>query len=333
MLRNISLRHLRCFVAVADAGSFTVASSRLFLTQSSLTATIQQFEETVGVKLFDRSTRRVVMTNEAVRFKVEAEKILSHFDGALSDLQAFSQGRQGHVRIAAAASVIEHFLADAAHAFKTQYPNITISLRDAGAELVETMVAGGELDFAVTSRHRGHEELVYTPLLEDRYGVACAPRHRYGASRKPLRWADLDPVDYVGFTPDTGIGAFLRDNAGRKDLFEGQRDEISSTTSLHAVLRVGASYGIIPALAAGMGEFSPFVFRELTGPRLSREICLISRKLRSLSPGSIHLLKFIRQAINERPLPPGVKALGGKGARRGEIEQALDSLAGRAAQQ
>ena len=44
MDRTVSLRHLRCFVAVAQAGSFTVASSRLFLTQSSLTATIQQFE-------------------------------------------------------------------------------------------------------------------------------------------------------------------------------------------------------------------------------------------------------------------------------------------------
>jgi DNA-binding transcriptional LysR family regulator len=207
--------------------------------------------------------------------------------------------------------VIEHFLADAAHAFKAEYPNITISFRDAGAQLVETMVAGGELDFAVTSRHRGHEDLVYTPLLEDRYGVVCVPRHRYGASRKPLRWSDLDPTDYVGFTPDTGIGAFLRDNAGRQDLFEG-RDEISSTASLHAVLRVGAHYAILPALAAGMGQYSGFVFRELTGPRLSREICLISRKLRSLSPSSSRLLEFMRQAIDERALPPGVRALGGK---------------------
>ncbi|HTJ63172.1 MAG TPA: LysR family transcriptional regulator, partial [Alphaproteobacteria bacterium] len=115
-------------------------------------------------------------------------------------------------------------------------------------------------------------------------------------------------------SPDTGIGAFLRQNAGRTDMFAGTRDEISSTTSLHAVLRLGASYAIIPALAAGMGQFSPFVFREVTGPRLSREICLISRKLRALSPSSTHLLEFIRRAIDERPLPPGVRKLGRKSA-------------------
>src|SRR3546814_9915563 len=64
MNRRISLRHLRCFIAVAEAESFTVAASRLFLTQSSLTTTIQQFEDLVGLKLFDRNTRRVVMRSE-----------------------------------------------------------------------------------------------------------------------------------------------------------------------------------------------------------------------------------------------------------------------------
>ncbi|CAB3708238.1 HTH-type transcriptional regulator CynR [Achromobacter deleyi] len=309
MLRNVSLRHLRCFVAVANAGSFTVAASRLFLTQSSLTATIQQFEESVGVKLFDRNTRRVAMTQEAVRFKVEAEKILSQFDGALSDLQAFSKGHQGHVRIAAAASVINHFLADAIHGFRQTYPNITISLRDAGAELVERMVSAGEIDFAVTSRHKGYDDLIYTPLFEDRYGVVCTKDHALAAGRGPLRWDALDPADYVGFTADTGIGAYLRANTPNSALFDGTRDEISSTTSLYAVLRCGGRYSILPALPASVGEFAQFRFRELTGPKLAREVCLITRRLRSLSPSSEQLLRFIREEMRKKPVPPGVRIL------------------------
>ncbi len=309
MLRNVSLRHLRCFVAVANAGSFTVAASRLFMTQSSLTAAIQQFEGAVGVKLFDRNTRRIAMTQEAVRFKVEAERILSQFDGAISDLQALSQGRQGHVRIAAAASVIHHFLADAIHAFSIAYPNITISLRDAGAELVERMVANGDIDFAVTSRHKGYGDLIYTPLFVDHYGVVCRADHRYARGATPVRWANLDASDYVGFTADTGIGSFLREHSGNPALFDGVHNEISSTTSLLAVLRNGGRYSILPALAASMGDFSQFRFRELNGPKLAREVCLITRRLRSLSTTSEHLLRFIRQTIRDKPLPPGVRLL------------------------
>lgn len=307
MLRHVSLRHLRCFVAVANAGSFTIAASRLFLTQSSLTATIQQFEEAVGVKLFDRSTRRVAMTQDAVRFKVDAERILSQFDGAISDLQAFSQGRQGHVRIAAAASVINHFLGDAITSFRATYPNITISLRDAGAELVERMVSHGDLDFAVASRHKGYDELIYTPLFEDRYGVICRHDYPLAQGRGPVDWDDLDPADYIGFTADTGIGAYLRAQSGKPALFEGLRDEISSTTSLYPMLRIGGRYSILPALAASAGGFSRFAFRELRSPRLSREVCLITRHLRSLSSSSEHFLQFMRNTMHDKPIPSGVR--------------------------
>ncbi len=316
--RSITLRHFRSFVAVANTGSFTVAASQLFLTQSSLTATIQQFEDAVGVKLFDRSTRRVAMTPEAARFKAEAERILSQFDGALSDLEALSQGRQGHVRIAVVASVTNYFLGDAIAAFRQAYPKITFSLHDAGSEQVEKMIANGDIDFAISTSHHGFDELVYTPLFEDRYGVICAASYPYAQGAKPLKWADLDPAEYVGFTEDTGIGAFLRAHAGKPGFFEQQHDEVSRTSSLHAVLRGGGRYSILPALAASsiappqtQGiEPGTFVFRELSSPRLSREVCLITRRLRSLSASSELFLQYMRDVINEKPVPAGVKVSG-----------------------
>src|SRR3546814_10723917 len=64
------------------------------LPYTTLVRSIQQFEDLVGLKLFDRNTRRVVMTHEAQRFKIEPDYILSRFDNAIGDLQAFAQGRQ-----------------------------------------------------------------------------------------------------------------------------------------------------------------------------------------------------------------------------------------------
>jgi DNA-binding transcriptional LysR family regulator len=306
MLRNVTLRHLRCFVEVANTGSFTVASQRLFLTQSSLTATIQQFEEAVGMKLFDRNTRRVVMTSEATRFKVEADKILNHFDSALGDLQALAHGEQGHIRIAAAASVIELLLVRAIRTFRVSYPAVTFSLRDAGAEEVEQMVYGGAVDFAVTSKHRGHDELIYTPLLHDRYGVVCRGDYPLAQGKGPLSWDKLPNAGFVAFSDDTGIGTFLRQQEGGRHLYEGHYDEVSSTTSLYAVLQAGGCYSILPALAANLGEFRELAFRELRAPVLKRQICLITRRLRSLSPSSQRILDVLGQTIRHTDLPRGV---------------------------
>jgi DNA-binding transcriptional LysR family regulator len=306
MDRSVTIRHLRCFLAVADSGSFTVASSRMFLTQSSLTATIQQFEEAIGLKLFDRTTRRVVMTEEALRFRSQAEKILKEFDASISDLKALAQSQQGNIRIAAAASVIYRFLTRAIPVFRHAYPNVTISLRDAGSEQVERMLLNGDLDFAITSKHKGYGDLDYTPLLEDRYGVLCMPQHRLARGSHALRWADLTSQDYVAFSADTGIGTFLATHAGFSPLVGSPHDEVSSTTTLYPMLSLGDRYSIVPALAAHSDGFPELTFRELKEPILTRKICLITRRLRSLSPSARRILDILLETFEQSDLPPGV---------------------------
>lgn len=310
MDRTVSLRHLRCFVAVAATGSFTAASSRMFLTQSSLTSTIQHFEEAVGLRLFDRTTRRVLLTEEGARFLPEAEKILKELDAAIGDLKALAQGHQGHIRIAAAASVIYRFLAPAIPVFRQSYPDITISVRDGGSAQVEQMLLNGDLDFAVASRHKGYADLDYTPLLQDTYGVMCPADHPLAQGRGPLRWSELHPAGYVAFSPDTGIGTFLGKHASFSPLFAGPHDEVSSTTALYPLLGLGGRYSIVPALAARPADYPQLVFRELAEPVLTRTICLITRRLRSLSPGSRRLLDILSNTFDRAELPPGVTVVG-----------------------
>lgn len=309
MNRNLSLRHFRAFVAVASAGSFTLAAKELFLTQSALTATIQQFEDGIGFKLFDRSTRQVAITSEAREFMPKAQHILRQFDSAVADLESLAQGRRGHVRIAAAASVTHYFLGNAIAALHADYPDITVSLHDAASEQVERMVEQGEVDFAFASPHQQLDDLVYTPLFEDRYGLVCRRDHQYAHRRRGLRWADLSAAEYIGFTADTGIGAYLRQHAQRDDLFTGNGNEVSNTSSLEAILKWTGGYSVLPALAAARITGADVVFRSLSAPVLSRQVHLVTRKLRSLSPGSSLLVEYMLRILRDTPVPDGVKVL------------------------
>ena len=98
-MNNISIRHIRAFLAVARDGSFTRAAESLHLTQSTLTGTIKQLEEQAGLTLFDRTTRQVLLSGEGERFLPVAERLLSDFDTAMTDLRAVAEGaallRQG----------------------------------------------------------------------------------------------------------------------------------------------------------------------------------------------------------------------------------------------
>lgn len=310
MERAVSLRHLRCFLGVAELGSFTVAASRLFITQSALTATIQQFEEAIGLKLFDRTTRRVVLTDAGARFTAQAEKILNDFDSAIRDLRAIAHGQEGHIRVASIPSAIHQFVSTGIPLFRERSPNVTISLRDAGAMRIEQMVLNGEVDFGITAKHKGYEDLDYEPLVRDTYGIVCNARHALLKRPGPLRWKELPSKDYVAFSGDTDVGSFVAAHARGMQFLEGEHDEVSGTTALFAVLSATDSYSIVPSLAAKPGELAGIKFRELTQPSLTREIFLITRRLRTMSPTAQGLRNAILTSIEARKLPAGVALVG-----------------------
>ena len=303
VMRRVSLRHLRCFLAVAETGSFTLASAKLFQTQSSLTATIQQFEEAVGLKLFERTTRRVELTPEARQFRPMAERVVRDFEAAIGDLHAISKSQKGHVRIAAAPSVVVHILSPALARFRRDHPGITVSVQDAGSARIEDGVLAGEMDFGIASRLRNYPELVYTPIVRDPFGAIMPMDHPLAAGDGPITWEEVRRHAYIGLTNDTGIGAFLEHYPElRLDEAAQPYDHASSTTSLYAMLKLGGKISVLPALAAQANPMTEFKFRELQEPRITREICLITRQLRSLSVNTARILQVLMETLNERPL-------------------------------
>ena len=323
-MRKISLRHLRCFVAIAETGSFTLAAARLFHTQSSLTATIQQFEEAVGLKLFDRTTRRVVPTDDAIRFKAVAERILHDFDNAVGDLRAVAQSQRGHVRIAAAPSMIVHILAPAMANFRRAYPQITISVVEGGSDRIERLVLDGEVDFGISSRLNSYTELDYLPMLTDPFGVVFPNDHPLACTNGPITWSELASYEYIVLTRDTGIGAQLESypELGLQDP-SSLYDHASSTTALYAMLGLGGKISVLPALAAGAAPLNEFKFRELTEPHLSREICLITRHLRSFSVNTRRIIESLMATLQEIDLNGAKIVLDEVWARTEEDEPAL----------
>ncbi len=297
---KISLRHFRCFVAVAETGSFTLAAARLFHTQSSLTATIQQFEAAAGMRLFDRTTRRVVLTEDAARFKAVADRILKDFDNAVGDLQAIAKSHRGHVRIAAAPSMIVHILTPALKRFRQAHPDITISICDGGSNRIEKMVLEGEADFGIASRLNNYSELDYLPILTDPFGVIFSNDHPLATSTAPVEWSTLANYDFIGLTSDTGIGAFLEayPELGLRDK-KNAYDDASSTTSLYTLLCLGGKISVLPALAAHSGALNEFGFRELCEPAITREICVVTRQLRSFSANTRRILEVLLTTIQE----------------------------------
>ncbi len=306
---NISIRQLQAFVQVAQNGSFTRAAEGLHLTQSTLTAQIQQLEEQAGLKLFDRTTRRVLLTAEGERFLPVAERLLSDFDTALTDLQSRAELKEGHVSLAGSPSVVTRLLPAALPEFRRKHSGISVHIRDDSAGSLEQRVLNNEVDFAIAGNHSQQPDLEYRPVLRDRYGLVVTQNHPL-AGEKQLDWAQVPDDDLLLLSSDTGIRAQLErfSASGQVHInLDGARIEATNPAGLAALIAQNLGVSVLPALAADTHSFEQLRFIPLQKPQLEREICIITRRGRALSPAAAALLSSIREQLSRMRLPDGVQ--------------------------
>lgn len=179
---NLSARQLRAFLAVVEERHFTRAARRCHLTQPAFSALIQSLEESIGVRLFDRSTRRVELTAEGVHFLKSAPRLLNDIDALLGEMRELASKRRGRVAIAALPSLAAGWLPGILALYASTYPGVELLLHDALLEPCLQRVREGEVDLALAARGSDMSGLLAEPLCEDRFHLVC--RRDHGLAKK-----------------------------------------------------------------------------------------------------------------------------------------------------
>lgn len=304
MTNNISIRHLRAFAEVASSGSFTRAAENLHLTQSTLTATIKQLEEQAGLKLLDRTTRRVLLSDAGESFLPVAEKLISDFDTAFNDLQATASQQQGKVGIAASPSMISCLLPPVIKQYHAQFPNISLYLRDDNASGIEQRVLDNDVDFGIGGDHSHQPELNYQPILRDQYGVVLPPEHPL-AQYPELDWQTIQQQPQVHLSDDSGTRSQLLAFARQHQIVLSSDKvliEVSTPAGLAEMIKTGLGISLLPALAASTQAFAGLNFIPLKEPAMHRDIFIISRKGRALGPAAESMLTLIEAHFRHNQL-------------------------------
>ena len=294
---NVTLKHLRAFVTVARHGNFTRAAEALAISQPALTTTINQIEAELAVKLFDRTTRRVRLTQVGDGFLPTAERLIADFDAAVADVRAVGDRRRGRVSVAALPSIAMHLLPRIVADYTAHYPAVSVHLHDANASGVQRRVASGAGDFGIGSRWQAEPELSFQPLFRDRFGVVCRADHPLAGSKRPLSWRALDGHPFLGLARDTGVRPVIDSIADLPETLRAPQYEVSNIATLEGMLVAGLGITALPALAMPRSLGQALVFRPLTRPVLHREICVIRRSGRSLSPPAQTMFDLIVQEL------------------------------------
>ena len=147
----MELRHLRYFLAVAEALNFTRAAKQLRVAQPSLGRQIQDLEDEIGVDLLKRSPRGVTLTAEGKLFLEEARDVLRRADEAVKKVRALARGEHGELHIGYAPTPTVEILPPALAAFQKAIPEVKVLLHDMSSDEILDGLHEGGLQLAVTA--------------------------------------------------------------------------------------------------------------------------------------------------------------------------------------
>jgi len=204
----MELRHLRYFVAVAEALSFTKAAQNLRLAQPSLTRQVRNLEAEIGVRLLSRANNRVALTEEGRMFLFDARKLLAMCAESVANVQRMQRGENSQLNIGYVANIHYGLLPATLGAFRKLCPSVALNLFDmTSAEQFHALDARKiDLGFVGIRPALSARELHSECVAHDTIVVALAAGHPL-AKKAKVRLADLALQFFIGMSAKTHPGA------------------------------------------------------------------------------------------------------------------------------
>lgn len=298
----MELRHLRYFLAVAEALSFNKAAAKLRIAQPALSRQVQDLEDEIGVDLFKRSPQGVVLTAEGKLFIEEARDVLKRVDESVEKVRALARGQYGELHIGYAPSPTVEILPPALAAFQKAFPHVNVLLHDASRrESVEGLQSGAfqlaVMPEAIDLRSEGIE---FEPLRSYPLYVAFPPTHRFTKLKSiPLEKVVAEPLvglsrsdypDYVQFI-DRIFGPL-----GTKPRIAVECD---SASSLITAVESGRGVALaIPALKIASGK--RLMFRPLAGTDELIPVGIAYAKNGDITPAGEKFCEILRKVAKRQ---------------------------------
>ncbi len=293
MWNNVSLSTLRLFIRVAQTCSFSEAARLEHVSQPALSRTIRLLEEQLGARMFDRNTRNVSLTAAGAKLQPIAERLISEFDLAFTDLSQALSGERGRVTVGALPSVAAAFLPAVLARFRGERPQVEVRVEDDLSDPLLDSLQDRRIDFAVTIAPEQTGQLDFQPLFSDECLLVMRKGDPLDAAT-PLSWAALEDSRFIAMAPASSVrrmtdAAFARANVVVRPLYE-----CAHLSTVGGLILSGLGVSALPASTLPLLSSPDLATRPLTEPSISRSIGLVTLKSRSPSPQAEALMKIIQ---------------------------------------
>ena len=295
---NLSFRQLRAFVAVAEETSMTRAAARLSLTPSALSMLIRALEEDLGVKLFERTTRQLVLTEAGAQLLPVVREVFQRLDEGIGAVLRDQQVKESVLTLATSPLMAASFVPKAMAGFRQLHPTVRIRLVDAPVDALPDLARTGVVDLAICTASDEFTDLHQELLYVDRLMFVCHDGHPL-ASRAEVRWQDLVSEPLVLMQPGSGLRT-LADRAfakWTKSLTPAH--EVSHVATALGLVEAGEGVSILPSYAITRAQptmsATHIVTIPIASPVVKRQIVALARSPQAISKTARAFIVFFKK--------------------------------------
>jgi LysR family carnitine catabolism transcriptional activator len=294
---NWTSRDLDIFLVLAETGSFRRTAAQVHLSQSAVSGVVARLEESLGARLFDRTTRSVHLTAAGQVFVEQAQLLTAQTQEAVQRVQHITQIQTGKVSMAALPSLSATWVPRVMARYAAQYPDIALQLHDSLSGPALDLVRAGTVDFALTAANPDYADLDYTPLSADGFVLLIPLNHRLAKGRSPLTWLQAAELTHISMPLPTSVRQYANAALIEHRIAFKPRYEVEHIATIHAMVKAGLGVAALPELAAAFVQQEGVVIRRLTAPDIQRPIGVVTRRNRSLSPAAQEMVSMLRQEM------------------------------------
>jgi LysR family transcriptional regulator, hca operon transcriptional activator len=245
----MELRHLRYFVAVAEAGSLTVAARKLHTSQPSLSRQIRDLESEIGVQLLGRSARGVELTAGGRAFLDHARAVLSQAEAAAEAARRVAHPAKPYFAMGFLTGHELTWMPEALQILHKELPNIDVMISSQYSPLLADGLSKGKIDAAFLRRERGMPELAFRLLVKEPLMVILPIDHRL-AARKAISPKDLVGETFVTVSDTAPVLRLVIDNYLRRSGINiTPAHEVDHLAMAMSLIASTGGVGLLPAYA------------------------------------------------------------------------------------
>jgi DNA-binding transcriptional LysR family regulator len=246
MQRHITFKQFRYFLAVSETTSVAAASRMLNIAQSAVTKSVLELEDTLGLKLFERSSKGMELTQDGYRFQANARKVIS----AVAEAALIDRDREmelsGDLTIGVTSLVAGYYLADLFARFQKSHPSVKLTVVEDQPQFLEHLLINGELDLAImVTNALGDPRALQVELLTSSKNRVWMSANHPLAEKQELSLAECASHAHIILEADR-IDTVLRKVWGRFGLSPEITMRTSSLEAVRSLVGVGAGIAVLP---------------------------------------------------------------------------------------